>query len=204
VGRMPATATLHEHALGLSWVVDEPMERASHAVADEGGRVWLMDVVDDAEAMARVAGLGTPEAVVQLLDRHSRDCAAVAERLGVPHLRLPSELPDSPFEVRDVVQVPRWREVALWWPERKVLVVAEAVGTGRYFAVGPGPIGVHPWLRMLPPRGSLRGLEPDALLTGHGPPLIGPGTAEALSEALDRSRRDVPRMLGGLLSAARR
>ena len=47
---------------------------------------------------------------------------------------------------RDVVQVPRWREVALWWPQRKALVVAEAVGTGRYFAVGPGPVGVHPWL----------------------------------------------------------
>jgi hypothetical protein len=57
---------------------------------------------------------------------------------------------------------------------------------------------------MLPPRGSLGGLEPDALLVGHGPPLMGPGTADALREALDRSRRDVPRMLGGFLSAARR
>jgi hypothetical protein len=201
---MPATTTLHEHALGLSWVVDEPMERASHAVADDDGRMWLVDVVDDAAAMARIADLGTPAAVVQLLDRHPRDCAAVAARLGVPHLRLPSALPGSPFEVHDVVQVPRWREVALWWPGRKALVVAEAVGTGRYFAVGSGPVGVHPWLRMLPPRGSLGGLEPDVLLTGHGPPLTGPGTAEALREALDRSRRDVPKMLGGLLAAARR
>jgi hypothetical protein len=201
---MPATTTLYEHALGLSWVVDEPMERASHAVAGDDGRVWLVDVVDDAGAMARVAGLGAPAAVVQLLDRHPRDCAAVAQRLGVPHLRLPSALPGSPFEVRDVVQVPRWREVALWWPERKALVVAEAIGTGPLFAVGPGPAGVHPMLRMLPPRGSLGGLAPDALLVGHGAPLTGPGTAQALRDALDRSRRDVPRMLGGLLAAARR
>jgi hypothetical protein len=200
---MPSPVTLHEHALGLSWVVDEPMERASHAIAD-GGRVWLVDAVDDAPALERVAALGAPAAVVQLLDRHPRDCAALAERLGVPHVRLPPALPGSPFEVRDVVQVPRWREVALWWPGRRALVVAEAVGTGPYFAVGPGPVGVHPWLRMTPPRGALGGLDPEALLVGHGPPLTGPGTAEALADALARSRRDVPRMLGGLLSAGRR
>ena len=200
---MPSTATFHEHDLGLSWVVDEPMERASHAIADRG-RVWLVDVVDDAPALERVAALGAPAAVVQILDRHARDCAAVAERLGVPHVRLPPALPDSPFEVRDVVQVPRWREVALWWPHHKALVIAEAVGTGRYFAVGPGPVGIHPWLRMTPPRGSLGGLAPELLLVGHGPPLTGPGTAAALRDALARSRRDIPRMVGGFLAAARR
>jgi hypothetical protein len=200
---MPSTVTLHEHALGLSWVVDEPMERASHAIAD-GGRAWLVDVVDDAHALERVAALGAPAAVLQILDRHPRDCAAVAQRLGVRHIRLPPALPDSPFEVRDVVQVPRWREIALWWPLRKALVVAEAVGTGRYFAVGPGPAGIHPWLRMTPPRGSLGALEPEFLLLGHGPPLTGPGAAAALRDALDRSRRDIPRMVGGLLAAAKR
>jgi hypothetical protein len=197
------TVTVHEHALGLSWVVGEPMERASHAIAADG-RVWLVDVVDDAAALERVPALGEPAAVVQLLDRHPRDGVAVAERFGVPHLRLPAALPGSPFAVLDVVRVPRWREVALWWPERKALVVPEAVGTGRYFAIGPGPVGIHPWLRMTPPRGSLGGLEPEFLLVGHGPPLTGPGTAETLHEALDRSRRDVPKMLGGLLAAARR
>ena len=141
---------------------------------------------------------------MKLLDRHRRDGAAVAERFGVPHLRLPTALPDSPFAVLDVVQVPRWREVALWWPERQALVVPEAVGTGPYFAVGSGPVGIHPWLRMTPPRGSLGGLEPEFLLVGHGPPLTGPGTAAALRDALDRSRRDIPRMLGGLVAAAKR
>lgn len=199
---MPTT-TLHEHALGLSWVVDEPMQRASHAIAADG-RVWFVDVVDDAVAMERAGGLGTPAGVVQLLDRHPRDCAAVAQRLAVPHLRLPSEVPGSPFEVRKVLDLPRWRELALWWPERAALVVPEAVGTGPFFAVGPGPVGVHPMLRLTPPRGALGDLEPQFLLAGHGPPLSGPQTAAALDDALARSWRDVPRMLGGFLSAARR
>jgi hypothetical protein len=199
---MPTT-TLHEHALGLSWVVDEPMQRASHAIAADG-RVWFVDVVDDAVAMERAGALGTPAAVVQLLDRHPRDCAAVAQRLAVPHLRLPTEVPGSPFEVRTMLDLPRWRELALWWPERAALVVPEAVGTGPFFAVGPGPVGVHPMLRLTPPRGALGGLEPQFLLAGHGPPVSGPQTAAALDDALARSRRDVPRMLGGFLSAARR
>jgi hypothetical protein len=199
---MPTT-TLHEHALGLSWVVDEPMQRASHAIAADG-RVWFVDVVDDAVAMERAGALGTPAAVVQLLDRHPRDCAAVAQRLAVPHLRLPTEVPGSPFEVRTMLDLPRWRELALWWPERAALVVPEAVGTGPFFAVGPGPVGVHPMLRLTPPRGALGGLEPQFLLAGHGPPVSGPQTAAALDDALARSRRDVPRMFGGFLSAARR
>ena len=74
---------LETHDLGLTWVIDEPFARASHALADDG-RVWIVDPVDDAEALDAVAGLGEPVAVLQLLDRHNRDCAAVASRLGVP------------------------------------------------------------------------------------------------------------------------
>jgi hypothetical protein len=188
---MPRATTLHEHALGLSWVVDEPMQRASHAIAADG-RVWLVDVVDDPAAMGAAVDLGEPAGVVQLLDRHPRDCATVAGRLGVAHLRLPPALPASPFRVLEVVQVPGWRELALWWPERSALVVPEAVGTGPYFAVGRGPVGVHPWLRLTPPRRALAGLSPEHLLVGHGPPLAGPHTARALHDALARSRRELP------------
>ena len=35
-----------EHDLGISWVMDEPMERGSHAIV-AGGRVWLVDPVAD-------------------------------------------------------------------------------------------------------------------------------------------------------------
>ena len=47
----------------------------------------------------------------------------------------------------------RWQEVALWWPERRVLVTADALGTvAHYFTLGGERLGVHPLLRLTPPR----------------------------------------------------
>ena len=97
------------HATG--WIEEKPSARTSHALEVEG-RVWLFDVVDWPELDARVHELGEPAGVVQLLDRHSRDCAAVAQRLGVPHLVVPRQLPGTPFELRPVVRFRWWREVA--------------------------------------------------------------------------------------------
>ena len=188
---------LDSHPLGLSWTLDEAMARTSHALALDG-RVWLIDPVDDPEALAAVEALGAPAAVVQLLDRHARDGAALAARLGVPHLRLPDAVPQSPFEVLRVLEIPRWRERALWWPERRGLVVAEAIGTHEFDTLGAAPAGVHPLLRLFPP-GALRGLDPEHLLPGHGPPLHGPAAAEALHAAYARSRRDLPRLVPALL-----
>jgi hypothetical protein len=198
-------ARIHEHELGLTWVMDEPMRRASHALADEG-RVWLVDPVDDEAALARTAALGTPAAVLQLLDRHNRDCAAIARRLGVPHHVVPQALSDAPFVPHRVMRTPLWKEVALWWPVRKGLVVAEVLGTAEVFAVGDGPVGVHPMVRLLPPNG-LRRFEPEHLLVGHGPPVHGDETAHVMQEAIARSRRDTPRLLGripAMIRAGRR
>jgi hypothetical protein len=189
---------IEEHALGLSWVIDEVMARASHALHD-GSRVWLIDPVDVPAAIDRAAALGEPQAVIQLLDRHNRDCAAVAQRLGVPHLRLPDAIADSPFEVVKVIDVPRWRELALWWPERKALVVSEAVGSGRYFALADGPAGIHPFLRVKPP-GAPKRFAPEHLLFGHGPGVHGPAAAVALRDAYARSRRDIPTFIKRLPS----
>src|SRR6476469_10045667 len=111
---------------GFSWIVEEPLTRTSHALATGQG-VWLIDPVDWPEAIDRATSLGTPTGVVQLLDRHNRDAAAVAERLGVPHLRVPQSLPGTPFEVIEVRRTKRWQEIALWWPEPRVLVVAESL-----------------------------------------------------------------------------
>jgi hypothetical protein len=184
---------IDEHEAGLTWVMDEPMQRASHALADEG-RVWLVDPVDDAEALERVAALGTPVAVLQLLDRHNRDCAPIAQRLGIPHLIVPESLSDAPFVVHRVIRRRLWKEVALWWPARRALVVAEVLGTADAFAVGDGPVGVHPMVRLLPPDGLAR-FEPEHLLVGHGPPVHGGETTAAMREALAHSRRDVVRLL---------
>jgi hypothetical protein len=183
-----------EHDLGLTWVMDDAMERAAHALVADDGRVWLVDPVADDAALAAAAALGPAAGVLQLLDRHNRDCAVLAARLEVPHLRVPDQVPGSPFEVRWVVRNRLWREVALWWPERRALVVAEALGTGPAFAVGDEPVGVHPMLRLLPPNG-LKGLGPEHLLVGHGPPLHGPEVAADVDRAIARSRHDLPKLL---------
>lgn len=189
-----------EIAAGFGWIQDDLTQRTSHALAADG-RVWLFDVVDDPRLDARVRELGEPAGVVQLLDRHIRDCAAVAGRLGVPHYVVPRELPATPFELRPVLRLRWWREVAVWWPEPRILLVADALGTNPFFCAGAEPAGVHPFLRPWPPR-SLRGLEPEHLLVGHGEgvhhhPL-------ALGSALRTARRRIPRWLLDLPSELRK
>lgn len=184
----------NEFDVGFTWVVDEQMERASHALSIEG-QVWLIDPVAWEPALERAAALGRPAGVVQLLDRHRRDCAAVAKRFGVDLHVLPETLPGSPLQARKLVDRPWWREVVLWWPQQELLVVPEAVGTAGYFALGR-PLGVHPMLRLTPPF-SLRQFDPRHVLVGHGPSLhLGAGAA--LEEALQHARSDIPRGLAKL------
>jgi len=186
---------------GFGWVVDEPLKRASHALAPDG-KVWLVDPVDDPEAIERAGSLGEPAGVLQLLDRHDRDCAALAERLGVPRLVAPDAVPGSPFECVPLVRRRFWRESALWWPERKALVVADALGTTSFATGGKAPLGVHLLLRLTPPR-QLGRYEPEHVLVGHGEGLHGAEAASALARALARSRRDLPRVLLRLPLAGR-
>jgi len=186
------SAKIDDFGFGFSWVMREAMTRTSHALATDEG-VWLVDPVDEPEAMERVAALGSPAGVLQLLDRHNRDSAAIAARLGVPHLRVPDSVPGSPFSVVRVIDIPIWHEIALWWPERRVLAVAEAVGTNESYTLGQGAAGVQGTLRFRPP-GALRGFQPEHLLVGHGSGVHGPAATEALTTAYARSRRDLPRL----------
>jgi hypothetical protein len=181
-----------ELPFGFSWLVEEPMTRTSHALADDG-RVWLVDPVDWPPALERAQTLGTPVAVLQLLDRHRRDCAVVAARLGVQHLVAPEALSETPFEVVEIRRTKRWNEVALWWPATATLVVAEAVGTNPFFTGGEEPAGVHFLLRLWPPRQLLR-FEPEHLLVGHGEGVHGAAAAAALRGAVSGSRRTLPRL----------
>ena len=186
----------------LSWTLEEAMGRSSHALIDDG-RVWLVDPVDWPPALERIAALGEPAGVLQLLDRHNRDARAIAARLDIPHLvgRAPA---GAPFAVLPLIQRRRWRESFVWWARHRTLVVAEAIGTGPFFGLGRAA-GVHPMLRLLPPA-DLRAYAPDHLLVGHGPPLH-EGAATALATALDRSRSDIPRLLRqlpGMVRVARR
>jgi len=192
---------------GFSWIVDEPMTRTSHVLA-AGGRVWLVDPVRHEPALERARALGELTAVVQLLDRHNRDCATLAEELGLPHLVVPDQLAGTPFEVVPVRRSRRWREVALWWPAERTLVIAESVGTNRFFTGAREPVGVHLLMRLSPPRDALGHLEPDRLLVGHGEGVHGPEAAAALRSALATARSGlvhlVPRIPALAVDAVRR
>lgn len=172
--------TVDEFAGGFGWIEAGFMQRCSHALVADG-RVWLIDPVDEDGVEERVRASGSPAGVIQLLDRHKRDCAGLATRLGVPHHVVPRER-IGPFEFLPLRTRRRWQEVALWWPEARVLVCADALGTGLYFRLGRGRLGVHPLMRLRRPR-QLAGLRPDAVLCGHGRGVLS-DAASALAEAL--------------------
>lgn len=184
------------HELGLSWMPDpsESMQRACHALL-LGDGVWIIDPVDEQGLDERIAAVGKPAGVVQLLDRHNRDNALIAERLGVPHHNLPWDgVEGAPFEPVPLVRNRLWNELALWAPAERALIVSESVGTAATFRAGDEKVGIHPMVRMLPPR-KLGAYEPVHLLTGHGLGMHGPETPVALREALDGSRRRIPQAM---------
>ncbi len=185
---------------GFGWIADDAGTRTSHALAADG-KVWFVDALDWPEAIDRALALGEPAGVVQLLDRHDRACAALAERFGVPHVVAPHVLPGSPFTFVDLVNRRLWRESALWWPETRTLVVAEALGANRFFTGGTEPIGVHLVLRLTPPK-VLAAYEPGRVLVGHGEGVLHEAAA-SVREALGSSRRGLPGLLARLPRAIR-
>jgi hypothetical protein len=192
VGGVDGARFVDEIGFAFGWIAPEPrfMQRASHAVAADG-RVWVIDPVADESALARVRGLGHPAGVVQLLDRHGRDCRAVAERLGVPHHEVPEQPPaGAPFEVLPLLRHRWWHEVALWFPQQRTLVCADAVGTPPYYRAPGERLGISPLLRLTPPQ-RLLAVEPDHLLVGHGEG-IHEDAAAALREAVTLARRHAP------------
>lgn len=195
----------NEFEHGLEWVPEgDKLARTGHAVL-AGGSVWLTDVVDGPGLDERVAALGSPAAVIQLLDRHPRDCAAVAERLGVPLHETPlTDLEGAPFVVLPIVKRRFWREIAVWFAKERALVCGDALGSLGYFRAKDEPFGVHPFLRVFPPK-KLQALEPEHILFGHGPGFHGPEAPEALRRAFAKPRRRLPQaLLNGLREARRR
>ncbi len=186
---------------GFGWIVDEPMTRTSHALVSDG-RVWLVDPLDWPDAIERARGLGEPAGVIQLLDRHTRDCALLADRLGVPRHVVPLAIPGSPFELVSLVDRRVWRETALWWAAARTLVVAEVLGSNRFYTGGKAALGVQVVLRLTPPT-TLASFEPDHVLVGHGEGSHTPEAAYELSEALRTSRRGLPGLLMRLPLAGR-
>jgi hypothetical protein len=202
---MSPARVVDELDLGFGWIsAQQPrLQLTSHALAAEG-QVWLVDPTDAPELDDRIRALGKPAGVIQLLDRHNRGCAVLARRLGVPHLRVPFDgVPGSPFELVPVIRRRRWNEAALWWPARRVLVCADALGTVRHsFRLGGEAVGVHPLLRLTPPK-QLAVFDPEHILCGHGEG-VHANAAAALRDALAHARRRLPRLAVELPLSLRR
>jgi len=191
---------------------DERMERASHALVEDD-QVWVVDPVDVPDLDEFLAELGEVAGVVVLLDRHKRDASEIARRHDVSVV-LPRALRAirddfaAPVEVTagsiagfqqiTVVKNPFWREVALFDPDEKTLLVPEAVGTAPYYLAPGERLGVHPMLRALPPRDALGNLDPDRILVGHGEGITSDATRE-LERALRGSRRQMVSLYGSIL-----
>jgi hypothetical protein len=193
---MPPVTFVSDLGFALTWIHPEPafMRRASHALVEDG-RVWVVDPADGDGVLERVRALGEPAGVVQLLDRHGRDCRLFADELGVALYRVPFEgIPGSPFELLPVLKLPGWKEVALWWPARQVLAVADAIGSAPYFLAPGERLGASPVLRLTGPPGKLDRLSPRHVLCGHGEP-VSEDAATALRAAVTGSRRSLPRWL---------
>ncbi len=178
----------------FAWVAHptELMQRASVALVADGG-TYLIDPVGAPELDAALEALPPVVAVVRLLDRHGRDCDALAARCGVgvrPGYAGDPAVPGATW-IR-IPAMPGWREGALYLPDRRLLVIAEALGTAGYFRHPAEPIGVHPVLRLRPPRSQLGALPVEAVACGHGAPLTDAAGA-ALADALRHSRRRLPR-----------
>lgn len=188
---------------GFGWIDADRMRRTSHALLADG-RVWVVDPVEGEGVDERIRALGVPGGVIQLLDRHKRDCAAFAARLGVPHHVLPlGRLEGAPFELLLVRKGRFWKETALWWEAERVLCVADALGTIPFFCAPGEALGAHPLLRPIPPRKRLRGIGPRHVLCGHGEGLHGAQAETAFREALRTARRRLPRVLARWISARR-
>jgi hypothetical protein len=193
--------------VGFGWVAPTPafMRRASHAILSGGG-VWYTDPVYDPLMLQRGRTLGPAKGVVQLLDRHPRDCARVAQELGVPLYVLPRSAPQgAPFEIIRVIRsgLGRWHEVALWFPRERLLCVAEAIGGAPYFLAPGEVVGPHPILRLVHPPRSLCGIPAAHVVCGHGPGLHATDAGAQMDAAIRHARRRIPRWVLAMAGVGR-
>ena len=189
---------------GAGWIAypDERMQRASHAIEGDDG-VWVVDPVDGDGVDELLSDLGEVAGVVTLFERHRRDAGTFAERHGVS-VHVPewmsgvaSEI-DAPverfgstiggFDSIRLVDNPLWQEAVLF--DGETLVVPEAVGTASYFLTRDERLGVHPMLRIRPPR-SLLSYDVERVLVGHGAGVLD-GAVDAIRDAVENGRRRTP------------
>jgi len=214
----PAIEVAHRWDHGCSWKLQGAGQLAcrSHALRDLDGRVWLVDPIDGIGLDALLAELdGDVVGVIVLLDRHLRDAESLASRhecrLLVPPgrwrpghpapaaaERIAGEVAACPFRFLPLVVRPgQWLEWALWWPDQRVLVIAEAAGSANYYlASAQERLAIHPMLRVLGPPTALADAsmepEPELLLMGHGDAVEGTDIEQLLTGAVEAARRTLP------------
>lgn len=197
-----------EHGVGWLAHPEETMKRASHAL-EVDGEVWVVDPVDADGLDDLLAELGDVAGVVVLLNRHYRDSESIAQRhdvpvyipswfdgvddTSVPIRRFDDILPDTNYRVLEIANSFGWEEAGLYDDESGTLLVPEALGTARYFTTANERLGVHPMLRLTPPR-VLGGLRPRHILVGHGRGVFD-DAGVALGDALDGARRRTPKLV---------
>lgn len=190
---------------GMSWVAhpDEGMHRTSHALRSDGD-LWLVDPVDGDDLDDRLADLGTVAGVTVLTNSHGRHADRVADRHGVaihcpacftdrsigrfdaPVERFDATLGDTDYGLVWETGARGWQEAMLYSPDRRTLVVSDALVTG-VFTRREGTLELFPMFKFSPPREALEGLAIDRILLGHGPPVTDDPEG-ALAAALDVSR----------------
>ena len=192
-----------ETDFGVGWIEDAAEAKTGHALVVDG-RVWLVDPIEPEGVEERVLALGEPAGVLQLLDRHNRAAAAMAARLerAAPR-RATGAAGHAVHGAARRAQPALEGGRALVAGARASSCAPTRSGRSRSSARASEPVGVHPALRLKPPRG-LVGLGPEHLLVGHGDGLHGPGTAAAVDDAVRNARRRIPRWLRGLPRIVRR
>lgn len=215
---MTTTPVFERHDDVLWWMAnpDESLARSSLVLDTASGQIAI-DPVDCDGLDEEIESIGGLDGVAVLMDRHSRDAKVIADRHEVPLLvpegadrieaavnhpvePLDAMLAESEYQPRWVVSNRFWEEVCLWCPPRSTLVIPESLGTAATFTVINERIGVHPLMRIKPPRGALAGIRPERLFVGHGRPLYDVKPDE-IDTTLTLARRRLPRAwVGGIVA----
>ena len=164
------------------------MQRGSHAVRDARRRCLAVRPGGRRRTGGRASRRSGGPRRRPAVDRHPRDCAALAERYGVPHCTRAPRGASPALAARPVVLADR-----RWW--RGGVLAAGAprpagrrVGRDRAHFLAPGDrVGLHPFARIGPPT-ALPGSTPEHLLPGHGD-----RPSRGTSWARSSRRRDPPR-----------
>ena len=195
---------------GVGWLASpaEMMERASHAFHGADDRLWLVDPLDAPGLDAFLASHGEVGGVIVAFDRHRRDAAQIARRFDLPvtvppvlgefAASIPTETVVRPacddagirFHTLLDSRIPPWREAAVIGPDGTTVYVPEVLGRAGYYTASGEQVGVHPMLRVAPPRAAIAALSVETLWCGHGRGLS--GAADEVDRAMRDARRRLP------------